>query len=86
MRDPVNPVIVGGARTPIGRLLGSLSGFSGAELALVARDQTGRVDAFVMIATAGVSLAVNNVAVGLLCGLVVALALRWAPGGAGDAA
>ena len=32
MRDPVNPVIVGGARTPIGRLLGSLSGFSGAEL------------------------------------------------------
>jgi acetyl-CoA C-acetyltransferase len=25
-------VIVGGARTPMGRLLGSLSGFSGAEL------------------------------------------------------
>src|SRR5580693_10605135 len=27
-----NAVIVGGARTPIGRLLGSLSGFSGAQL------------------------------------------------------
>ncbi len=27
-----DPVIIGGARTPIGRLLGSLSGFSGAEL------------------------------------------------------
>jgi hypothetical protein len=67
-------------------ILGVMLGFSGAELALVARDQTGRVDAFVMIATAGVSLAVNNVAVGLLCGLVVALALQWAPGGAGDAA
>src|SRR5260370_40676980 len=26
------PVIIGGARTPIGRLLGSLAGFSGADL------------------------------------------------------
>ncbi|HXW46758.1 MAG TPA: beta-ketoacyl synthase N-terminal-like domain-containing protein, partial [Streptosporangiaceae bacterium] len=33
MRDPV---IVGGARTPVGRLLGSLSGFSGAQLGGIA--------------------------------------------------
>jgi len=31
-RDGRDPVIIGGARTPIGRLLGSLSGFSGADL------------------------------------------------------
>jgi hypothetical protein len=30
------PVIVGGARTAIGRLLGSLAGFSGAELGGIA--------------------------------------------------
>src|SRR5204862_286796 len=27
-----DPVIIGGARTPVGRLLGSLAGFSGADL------------------------------------------------------
>ena len=36
MRDPANPVIVGGARTPIGRLLGSLTDFSAAELGGIA--------------------------------------------------
>jgi acetyl-CoA C-acetyltransferase len=30
--DARTSVIVGGARTPMGRLLGSLSGFSGADL------------------------------------------------------
>jgi acetyl-CoA C-acetyltransferase len=30
--NQTDPVIIGGARTPIGRLLGSLSGFSGADL------------------------------------------------------
>ena len=32
MPDATDPVIIGGARTPIGRLLGSLAGFSGADL------------------------------------------------------
>jgi acetyl-CoA acetyltransferase len=33
MREAIrDPVIIGGARTPIGRLLGSLAGFTAAEL------------------------------------------------------
>ncbi len=65
-------------------ILGVMLGFSGAELALVARDQTRRADALVVIATAGVSLALNNVAVGFAFGLAVALALRFVPPGMAD--
>jgi MFS superfamily sulfate permease-like transporter len=65
-------------------ILGVMLGFSGAELALVARDQTRRADALVVITTAGVSLALTNVAAGFAFGLAVALALRFAPRGAGD--
>jgi hypothetical protein len=58
-------------------ILGVMLGFSGIELALVARDQTARTDAFVTIAIAGVSLALNNLAIGFSVGLAIALALRW---------
>jgi MFS superfamily sulfate permease-like transporter len=57
-------------------ILGVMLGFSGAELALVARDQTRRADAMTAISTAGISLALNNVAVGFVVGLCVAFALR----------
>ena len=36
MTSPSASVIVGGARTPIGRLLGALKGFSGVELGAIA--------------------------------------------------
>ena len=36
MSEPTTSVLVAGARTPMGRLLGSLAGFSGAELGGVA--------------------------------------------------
>lgn len=67
-------------------ILGVLLAFSGTELALVARDQTHRNDAFVALATAGVSLAVNNVAIGFVVGLLVAAVLRVTARGAGDGA
>jgi hypothetical protein len=57
-------------------ILGVMLGFSGAELALVARDQTKRTDAMTAISTAGISLALNNVAIGFVVGLCVAFALR----------
>lgn len=60
-------------------ILGVMLGFSGIELALVARDQSKRSAAFVMIATAGVSLATNDVAAGFAVGLACAWALRWTP-------
>jgi hypothetical protein len=53
-------------------LLGVLLVFSGLELAAVCRDQIKRQDFFVMILTAGVSIAVN-VAVGFTAGTLVAL-------------
>lgn len=84
-------VVFGASMTGICRafpasILGVMLGFSGIELALVARDQTSRSAAFVMLATAGVSLAVNNVAVGFVVGLGLAFALRVVPSreGTGD--
>jgi hypothetical protein len=63
-------------------ILGVMLAFSGVELALVARDQTRRSDALVALVTAGVSLALNNVAIGFVVGLLVGLSLRY---GAADA-
>ena len=42
-------------------------------LALVCRDQSEKVNAFVMLITAGVSLALNHIAIGLVVGLL----FRW---------
>lgn len=56
-------------------VLGVLLLFSGLELALVCRDQTGRVAFFVMLMTAGASMAVNT-AVGFVVGWVIATALQ----------
>lgn len=58
-------------------LLGVMLAFSGLELALVARDQREKSDAFVMLATAGVGLAFNHIALGFAVGLALALVLRW---------
>lgn len=60
-------------------ILGVMLAFSGLELAMVVRDQTGRADAMTAIATAGACLALNDVARGLLIGLAVAWLLRLAP-------
>ncbi len=57
-------------------VLGVLLLFSGLELALVCRDQTARVDFFVMIITAGACMAVNT-AVGFAVGWVMAVLLIW---------
>jgi hypothetical protein len=57
-------------------ILGVMLGFSGVELALVARDQTKRQDAFLALVTAGISLAVNNLAVGFAVAIAIATALR----------
>ena len=57
-------------------VLGVLLIFSGLELALVCRDQTAKVDFFVMIFTAGACLAVNT-AVGFAVGWVMAVLLIW---------
>jgi MFS superfamily sulfate permease-like transporter len=56
-------------------ILGVMLAFSGVDLALVARDQTRRTDALVALVTAGVSLALANVAIGFAVGLLVGLAL-----------
>lgn len=58
-------------------ILGVMLAFSGAELALVARDQTRRSDFLVALVTAGVSLGVNNVAIGFVVGLAVAVTQRF---------
>ena len=50
--------------------------FSGIELALVTRDQTDSASAFTMLLTAGACLALNNVGLGFLIGLGLALCLR----------
>jgi MFS superfamily sulfate permease-like transporter len=56
--------------------LGILLLFSGLELALVCRDQTKRVDFFVVALTAGACLALN-MAVGFVVGWAMAAALLW---------
>jgi len=53
-------------------ILGVLLLFSGLELALVARDQTRRSDAFSMLLTAGACLALN-----IALGFCISLALTW---------
>jgi MFS superfamily sulfate permease-like transporter len=64
-------------------ILGVMLAFSGLELALVARDQTGRDEALVMLATAAAALGLNNMAAGFGVGVAVAaimgLLRRWAP-------
>ncbi len=57
-------------------VLGVLLLFSGLELALICRDQTSRVDFFVMLITAGACLALNT-AVGFLIGWLMAALLIW---------
>ncbi len=57
-------------------VLGVLLLFSGMELAMVCRDQTSRVDFFVMALTAGACLAINTAA-GFVIGFAMAAALIW---------
>ncbi len=57
-------------------VLGVMLAFSGIELALVTRDQSAREDAFVMLLTAGACLGLNNVALGFVLGLALALCFR----------
>jgi len=57
-------------------ILGVMLAFSGLELALVARDQTARADAFTMILTAGACLGLNNIALGFGIGLALSWGLR----------
>ena len=57
-------------------VLGVLLIFSGLELAIVCRDQTAKVDFFVMVLTAGACLAVNT-ALGFVVGWLTAGLLLW---------
>ena len=57
-------------------VLGILLLFSGLELAMVCRDQSSRVDFFVMTLTAGACMALD-VAMGFLVGWAMAAALLW---------
>lgn len=57
-------------------VLGVLLLFSGLELALVCRDQTGRVDFFVMALTTGACMALGTAA-GFVVGWAMAVALLW---------
>jgi MFS superfamily sulfate permease-like transporter len=57
-------------------VLGVMLAFSGMELALVCRDQTRRTDAFAMLLTAAVCLALSNIALGFFLGLTMAWCLR----------
>jgi MFS superfamily sulfate permease-like transporter len=57
-------------------ILGVMLGFSGMELALVCRDQTGRTGAFAMLLTAAACMGLNNIALGFLLGLGMARCLR----------
>jgi MFS superfamily sulfate permease-like transporter len=59
-------------------VLGVMLAFSGMELALVTRDQTGRGDAFTMLLTAGACLGLNNIALGFVLGLALTWLLRVA--------
>ena len=57
-------------------ILGVLLGISGLELALVARDQTERSAATVMLATAGAVLALGSTATGFVIGWGLALMIK----------
>jgi MFS superfamily sulfate permease-like transporter len=57
-------------------VLGVLLMFSGAELAMVTRDQVRRSDAFIMLLTAGACMALNNIAIGFALGLAVGSCLH----------
>lgn len=57
-------------------ILGVMLAFSGLELALVARDQTGRAEAFITLATAGACLALNNMALGFAVGAAIIVWMR----------
>jgi MFS superfamily sulfate permease-like transporter len=59
-------------------VLGVMLAFSGLELALVARDQTRRIDALPMLVTAGACLGLNNIALGFALGLGLTWMLRAA--------
>lgn len=65
-------------------VLGVMLGFSGLELALVTRDQTRRVDATVMLLTAGSCIGLGSFALGFCLGLAFALVLATAPSAADD--
>lgn len=60
-------------------ILGVMLGFSGIELALVTRDQSDRASASTMLLTAGACLALNNVGLGFVIGLSLALLMRLPP-------
>jgi len=60
-------------------VLGVMLAFSGMELALVTRDQMERPAALIMLLTAGACLALNNIAVGFVLGLALALLLKLKP-------
>jgi hypothetical protein len=57
-------------------ILGVLLAFSGMELALVARDQIRKTDAFSMLLTAGTCLGLNSMALGFALGLLMTWCLR----------
>jgi hypothetical protein len=61
-------------------ILGVMVVASGLELGLAARDQTGRDDAYAMLVTAGVALGLQNIALGLAAGWLVALRQRSGTG------
>jgi MFS superfamily sulfate permease-like transporter len=58
-----------------GPLLGAMLVFAGTELAAVARGQTGERGVAVMLFTAAVVMAMSNVAVGVVAGLIAAYLL-----------
>src|SRR5215472_9439420 len=66
-------VIVGGARTPIGRLLGSLSGFTGAQLgglaikAALERAGEGQIPARQAAVAAGIPMTVPALSINKVC-------------------
>ena len=60
-------------------ILGAMLAVRGLELALVARDQTARSDAFAMLVTTGACLGLNNIALGFGLGWGLALLLRLWP-------
>jgi len=62
-------------------ILGVLLSISGLELALVARDQSGRGAATVTLTTAGAMLALGNTATGFAIGWILALIFEWHPRG-----
>lgn len=57
-------------------ILGVMLSFSGLGLALVCRDQSEKVNAFVMLVTTGVSLALNHIAIGMVVGLIISLGIN----------